>query len=54
MKIICAWCGRVKGEKPPYSDKSITHTICGECQKKVLEELEDNEKNDRKKDSGSM
>ncbi|MDD4984670.1 MAG: ArdC-like ssDNA-binding domain-containing protein [Dehalococcoidales bacterium] len=31
MIIKCAWCGKCMGEKPPYEDKSITHTICDEC-----------------------
>lgn len=31
MKIVCAWCGKDMGEKPPYEDKSETHTICPEC-----------------------
>lgn len=31
MKIVCAWCGKDMGEKPPYEDKGTTHTICPEC-----------------------
>ena len=31
MIIQCAWCGKYMGEKPPYEDKSVTHTICDEC-----------------------
>ncbi|MDD5039348.1 MAG: hypothetical protein PHN78_08575, partial [Dehalococcoidales bacterium] len=34
MIIKCAWCGKCMGEKPPYGDKSITHTICEECRAK--------------------
>ena len=33
MKIICAWCKRVMGDKEPFDDKSITHTICPKCLK---------------------
>jgi len=37
MKIICAWCGKYIGLKPPYHDNSITHTICDDCYKKETE-----------------
>lgn len=43
MKIQCAWCGKDMGEKPPYEDKSITHSICEECQKKYFPEAEKEE-----------
>ncbi len=35
MKIICAWCKKDKGDKPPYSDKSISYGICKECAEKL-------------------
>lgn len=35
MKIVCAWCGKDMGEKPPFEDKSVTHGMCPECYKKV-------------------
>lgn len=31
MEIVCAWCQRTLGFKPPYEDKSITHGICDKC-----------------------
>lgn len=31
MKIICAWCKKDMGEKPPLDDERVTHTICPEC-----------------------
>jgi len=34
MIIKCAWCGKYMGEKPPYEDKGITHSICPECKAK--------------------
>jgi len=34
MKIVCAWCKKDMGEKPPYEDKSVTHSICPECKAK--------------------
>jgi hypothetical protein len=36
VKIICSWCGRNLGEKPPLDDPSATHTICKECLKRVI------------------
>lgn len=38
MTVICAWCGKILGEKPPHEDKSVTHSICKECIPHVLEE----------------
>ncbi len=35
MKVVCAWCGKDMGEKPPYKDKGVTHTICPECRQKL-------------------
>ncbi len=32
----CAWCDRVLGEIEPLDDKSITHTICENCQKDLV------------------
>lgn len=31
MIVQCAWCKKLIGEKPPYEDKSVTHTICPKC-----------------------
>lgn len=28
MQIVCAWGNCLLGEKPPYKDKSVTHTMC--------------------------
>lgn len=42
MKIICAWCRKNMGEKPPFGglngklDKAITHGICSECEESIL------------------
>lgn len=41
MKIVCAWCGKDMGEKPPYEDKSVTHSICPECKAKYFPEYEE-------------
>jgi hypothetical protein len=31
MKIICLECHREIGEKFPFDDHRVTHTICPEC-----------------------
>jgi hypothetical protein len=31
MKIICQECHREIGEKFPFDDLRVTHTICSEC-----------------------
>lgn len=31
MKIICAWCRQVIGEKEPLEDDTVTHGICADC-----------------------
>lgn len=35
MIVICAWCGKRLGEKPPLEDKSVTHGICAKCAKEL-------------------
>ncbi len=40
IKIICAWCQRHMGTKPGDSSNPISHSICPECQKKVLAEID--------------
>ena len=36
MIIQCGWCNKLLGEKEPFQNMSITHTICEICQKKLL------------------
>jgi len=31
MKIVCLECDRELGEKSPFDDLRVTHTICPEC-----------------------
>ena len=31
MKIRCAWCQTIIGEKEPLSDDSVTDGICDDC-----------------------
>jgi antirestriction protein ArdC len=45
MIIKCAWCGKYMGEKPPYEDKSVTHSICPECRAKYFPEKGPNSDN---------
>ena len=37
MKIVCAWCKRVIGEK--QGGKGVTHGICPECLAKLQAEI---------------
>lgn len=39
MKIVCAWCQKPVGEKPPYENTGVTHTICPECGAKYFPEI---------------
>lgn len=36
MKIVCAWCDKDMGGKPPYEDGGTSHTICEDCLKKYF------------------
>jgi DNA-directed RNA polymerase subunit RPC12/RpoP len=37
MVCRCAWCGKSLGIKPPYSLNVVTHGICPDCERKILE-----------------
>ena len=39
MKIICAWCKKSQGEKPPYNDDRVTHSICAPCRDAELKNI---------------
>ena len=41
MQIVCAWCGKTMGEKPPYENKGVTHTICPDCRAKQFPDKTD-------------
>lgn len=34
MLIQCSWCKDYLGEKKPYKNKDISHTICPSCEAK--------------------
>ena len=36
MKSICAWCKKELREFEPLEDKTVSHGICPECEKKAL------------------
>jgi len=38
MKRVCSWCKKVLPDVEPFDDDRITHTICAECKKEMLEE----------------
>jgi len=31
MIILCAWCNKRLGEKPPLEDQRETHGMCPDC-----------------------
>lgn len=33
----CAWCLKIMGQVAPLSDKNITHGICKQCEKKMMD-----------------
>jgi hypothetical protein len=39
MQIICSWCEKSIEEKEPLGDKSISHSICEGCYKKIGYEI---------------
>ncbi len=39
MTVVCAWCRRLPGTKPPADDSSTTHGICPPCRDRVLATL---------------
>jgi len=40
MKIICAWCNKILGEKEPYGSGRVSHGICEDCRRKIDKEIE--------------
>lgn len=40
MIIECGWCHELLGEKEPFHDTSVTHSICEVCQKNLLAQYE--------------
>lgn len=41
MIRICSYCKAYMGEKEPIDDTRVTHSICPECHKKVMDEIEE-------------
>ena len=46
LKIICSWCQKFMGTKECEGlireGPDITHSICPECEEKVMREMEEN------------
>ena len=36
MTIVCAWCRKLMGIKPPYVKLETIHGICPECKRHCL------------------
>ena len=43
MVRICCYCQKIMGEKEPLENKSITHGICPDCNRKLEEQEKLNE-----------
>lgn len=39
MKVECAWCKKMLGEKEPLDDLQVTHGICSECMANFMTEI---------------
>lgn len=37
----CAWCKLLLGQIAPLGDKSVSHGICKECEKKMMREMDE-------------
>lgn len=35
MTVVCAWCRKEMGQKPPLEDLRTTHTLCPLCESLV-------------------
>ena len=44
MIVLCAWCKKFIREKEPKEDKSVSHSCCEECKKKVDEQIKKQKK----------
>lgn len=42
MKVICAWCKKFLSDdgEPAVDGMDVSHGVCEECKKKVLKELD--------------
>lgn len=45
LKVVCAWCGKFMGikkcEESSEGRMLISHSICPDCKRKVMEEAEE-------------
>ena len=39
MKVVCAWCKKVMGEKENLAGCLVSHGICEECYEKYFTEF---------------
>jgi len=37
MTVVCAWCKKSMGVKPPLNLTIVTHGICEDCERRILE-----------------
>ena len=39
MTIKCSWCYKTMGVKYPYDNHAVSHSICEECEQRLLEDI---------------
>jgi len=53
MKIICAWCKKDLGEKPPLANPAVFHGMCAACEARLNQELDTMEESLKKSPQAS-
>ena len=38
ITVVCAWCGKHLGTKPGDAFLPVSHSICSDCARKLLEQ----------------
>jgi len=41
IQVVCAWCGKFMSEKEGDAPYPVSHSICPDCERKVLAETEE-------------
>ena len=47
MKVICSWCDKDLGEKEPLADTRVSHGMCEDCRKKIMEGMKKEKRDDK-------
>jgi len=49
LKVVCFECMKQIGEKAPFSDTEVTHTLCESCLRKTMERLRNKRRQEEEK-----